>query len=246
MLKSFCAEQPDTWPQMLQQVMFAYRTSKSRVTGHSPHFLHTGQIAKQPMDLIFGTFPHAKFESQNEYAYDLFKKMHKTYRWVENNLKASRDLARQRYDNRTKVKPFKPGDWVYIWRPRKKGQHTFASNFYGPFKILKLVGDYVYKIDTGTSRIHDIVPHDLLRLEPNGENVTTKHYDPVDELEWDHQYQFPMIEETEFAEFREQPLDDDDRDTRPLIMVEGTAQPDNQRPVRNRRPPDRYPGYLLQ
>ena len=246
MLKSFCADQPETWPQMLQQVMFAYRTSKSRVTGHSPHFLHTGQIAKQPMDLIFGTFPHTKFESQNEYAYDLFKKMNKTYRWVENHLKASRELAKQRYDNRMNVKPFKPNDWVYIWRPRKKGQHTFASNFYGPYKILKQVGDYVYKIDTGSSRIHDIVPHDLLRLEPNGEDVAAKHFDPIDQLEWDHQYQFPVVHE---IEVNEELNTEDDRNTRPLIVVNTddnhNAQPAIQRPVRDRRPPDRYPGYLL-
>jgi hypothetical protein len=103
-------------------------------------------------------------------------------------------MAKQRYDNRVNVKPFKPGDWVYLWRPRKKGQHAFASNFYGPFKILSKVGDYVYKIDPGNSRIHAIVPHDLLRLEPSGENVAPREFDPPEELEWDHGYQFPNIE----------------------------------------------------
>jgi transposase InsO family protein len=253
MLKSFCAEQPETWPQMLQQLMFAYRTSKSRVTGFSPHFLKTGQLAKQPMDLIFGTFPQKKFESQSDYAYQLYKIIRSTYRWVENHLKASREIAKQRYDNRTNIKQFKPNDWVYLWRPRKKGQHAFMSNFYGPYKILSKVGDYVYKLDTGNSKIHPIVPHDLLRLEPNGEYVTTRDFDPPGQLEWDYEYQFPDIE-TEQADLREfeglESGGNEDHSThdedRPIIAVNDIVQPaDRGRPVRARRPPDRYPGYVL-
>ena len=253
MLKSFCAEQPETWPQMLQQVMFAYRTSKSRVTGFSPHFLKTGQLAKQPMDLIFGTFPQKKFESQSDYAYQMYKLIRSTYRGVENHLKASREIAKQRYDNRTNVKQFKPNDWVYLWRPRRKGQHAFMSNFYGPFKILSKVGDYVYKLDTGNSRIHPIVPHDLLRLEPNGEYITTRDFDPPSQLEWNYEYQFPDIE-TEQADLREfeglESGGNEDHSThgedRPIILVDNIIQPaDRGRPVRARRPPDRYPGYVL-
>ena len=253
MLKSFCAEQPEMWPQMLQQVMFAYRTSKSRVTGFSPHFLKTGQLAKQPMDLIFGTFPQKKFESQSDYAYQMYKLIRSTYRGVENHLKASREIAKQRYDNRTNVKQFKPNDWVYLWRPRRKGQHAFMSNFYGPFKILSKVGDYVYKLDTGNSRIHPIVPHDLLRLEPNGEYITTRDFDPPSQLEWNYEYQFPDIE-TEQADLREfeglESGGNEDHSThgedRPIILVDNIIQPaDRGRPVRARRPPDRYPGYVL-
>ena len=256
MLRSFCADQPETWPDMLQQVMFGYRTSKSKVTGFSPHFLHTGQLPKQPMDLIFGTFPHKKFQSQTEYAYDLYKTLHKTYRWVESYLKAGRDMAKQRYDNRVNEKQFKPGDWVYLWRPRKKGQHAFASNFYGPFKILSKVGDYVYKIDAGNSRIHPIVPHDLLRLEPSGDSVVPRDFDPPEELEWDHGYQFPNIEteQADLDQFEGTHTDEieqhaGEHDDRPIVALDGIMPPNLPanigRPQRLRRPPDRYQGYVL-
>ena len=128
---------------------------------------------------------------------------------------------------------------------------TVGSN--GPFKILSKVGDYVYKLDTGNSRIHPIVPHDLLRLEPNGEYITTRDFDPPSQLEWDYEYQFPDIE-TEQADLRKfEGLDsggNEDHSThgedRPIILVDNIVQPaDRGRPVRARRPPDRYPGYVL-
>ena len=257
LLKSFCSDKPETWPEMLQQVMFAYRTSVSRITKYSPHFLHTGASARLPIDLIFGTFPQNKFESQGEYAYNLFKKLHKTYRYVDNHLKANREYVKQQYDNRCNIKPFKIGDWVYLWKPRKKGQHTFQSNFYGPYEIIAKVTDYTYRIDVGQSKIHNIVPHDLLRLEPNGPEVDRRDFDPIDELEWDYDYEFPQPYVTLNDDPSLETLTDNNNpeneklDTRPIVItdVRDNTQQDREqiqrRTGRERRPPDRYQGYIL-
>ena len=236
LLTSYCRENPETWPDLLQQVIFAYRTSKNTATGYSPMFLQTGRSAKLPMDLLFDTYNQDKFQTQGEYAHRLYKVLFKTYRFVEQHLKASRDYAKQYYDKRSNVKPFKVGDFVYLWRPKKKGSNTFTSNFYGPFEIVKQVTDYTYKIDVGNSRIHNIVPHDLLRLAPQGEFGFTRDYDPID-LEWDHSltYQIPEDIPVERVEM-EQP-------DRPLIEIEfdqGQPQQNLRRGERIRRPPDRF------
>ena len=243
LLTAYCSENPEVWPDMLQTLMFAYRTSVSTTTKYSPMFLHTGRVAKIPMDLALGTYTPKRFGTQGEYAYDLYKTLRKVYKFVEDHLKASREIAKQYYDNRCNVKQYEIGDKVYLWRPKKKGSNTFTSNFYGPFEIIKQVGDYNYKIDVGNSKIHNVVPHNLLRLAPQHTNGR-RDFEPVD-LELDHSLELlqnpegPPLEDRGFtAKHR----NDDNQRVRPIIML------DNHPPVvrrgdRIRRQPVRYPDH---
>ena len=234
LLKAYCSDQGNKWPDMLQQCMFAYRSSISVVSGYSPHFLHTGQKPRVCLDLLFNTYEPKRFESHGEYAYDLFKKMSKVHRLVESKLQTNRDFVKTRYDNRVNVVPFEPGQYVYVWRPKyyDKSKNPFRPSFYGPFKIIKKVTDFTYKIDTGSSRIKNIVPHDLLRLAPNGEfeNVTDFDADFID----DSNDNTDVPQRTEITDIEE------DQDTRPVIQLALNDNVNIGRPVRIRRPPDRY------
>jgi hypothetical protein len=234
LLRAYCAEHGNIWPDMLQQCMFAYRSSVSTVTGYSPHFLHTGQKPKVCLDLLFNTYEPKKFETHGEYAYDLFKKLHRVNRFVEDQLKANRDYAKTKYDRRVNAVPFEPGQFVYVWRPKyyDKSKNPFKPSFYGPFKIIKKVTDYTYKIDVGKSKIKNIVPHDLLRLAPQGQFEEPTDFEPsyidqlVDRVQSDHQQDDTNNPHDEI---------EDSEPHRPIICVHPEG-----RPVRNRRPPDRY------
>ena len=72
LLKGFCMQNPEKWPLLLQQCLFAYRTSKHSSTDYSPFFLHRGHAPRIPMDILFNTFNHKQFANQQEYAYDLY------------------------------------------------------------------------------------------------------------------------------------------------------------------------------
>ena len=61
LLKGFCMENPSHWPDLLQQCLFAYRTSKHSSTNYSPFFLHRGHNAIIPMDILFNTLIKKSF-----------------------------------------------------------------------------------------------------------------------------------------------------------------------------------------
>ena len=98
LLKAFCSKNPETWPDLLQQCMFAYRTSKHTSSNYSPYFLTRGHAPKIAMDLLFNTYSHKKYKYHGEYAYELYKTLRKTYSFVEKYLKTNRDFAKKQYD----------------------------------------------------------------------------------------------------------------------------------------------------
>ena len=190
LLKGFCMENSHRWPDLLQQCLFAYRTSKHSSTGYSPFFLHRGHNARIPLDILFNTFNQKKFTSREEYAYDLFRTLKQTYSYVEKKLGQNRVAMKKSYDKRVHIIPYQPGQYVYVWRPRPPhNKNKFFDNFFGPFRIIKKITDYTYQLDIGSkSRMYDIVPHDLLKLAPNQPNTgptEVNEYDPP-KLDLDH------------------------------------------------------------
>ena len=237
LLKAFCMDKGSAWPDLLQQCVFAYRTSKNS-TGYSPFFLEKGRSPRLALDLMYGTFNSEKFKSQQEYAYNLYKTLKDTHSFVEDKLQTNRDSMKVQYDKRANAQMYNEGEYVYLWRPKKPGRkHKLTTNFIGPFRIIKRISDYTYKIDTGNSRIHNIVPHDLLRLAVNydPESQGRIDYDELGELEWDHDLDFTPMENLveEELQIQERPV---------ITLSEPNNNPEPQpRQLRNRqalRPPD--------
>ena len=231
LLRGYCTENPEKWPDLLQQVLFAYRTSVHSHTKYSPFFLHRGHSARIPMDILFQTYSHKNYKHHGEYAFDLYKTLKETYTYVQNTLKCNRDFMKKNYDKRSKVVPFKPGQYVYLWRPRPPdNKNKFFNHFFGPYKILTQITDYTYKIDTGNkSRIHPVVPHDLLRPATN--------YDPEKSPQIEYGEQNLELDHTlEIVPNQETPQDfDQTTNTRPVIFQD-LPPPDNghQMVLRNR------------
>ena len=191
LLWAYCQENSKNWATCLQQVLFAYRTSQHAATGYSPFFLHRGHKARLPLDIIFNTHTQKYFDSHGEYGYFLFKTLRDTYSFVDKHLKSNREFMKTHYDKRQNLTEYKPGDYVYVWRPRPAGnKNKFFDHFFGPYRVIsKHTDSYSYKLDIGTSsRMYDIVPHDLLRKAPDIVEVSTEsrdydnyvHEDPID------------------------------------------------------------------
>lgn len=180
---------------------------------------------------MYGTYNSEKFLTRQEYAYNLYKTIKDTHDFVEGKLRTNRDKMKVQYDKRENAKIYDEGQYVYLWRPKKPGRkHKLATNFTGPYRIIKRISDFIYKIDTEKSRIHDIVPHDLLRLAVNYNPETQGRidYDPYDELELDHELEFPIPLDEQI----EQP----EPEERPVITVTGPQVNHNPAP-----PPDLDP-----
>ena len=126
------------------------------------------------------------------------------------------------YDKRVKVVPYEPGQFVYVWRPRPPhNKNKFFNNYFGPFKILKKVTDYTYKLDIGSkSRMYDIVPHDLLRPAScqAGSKPNKTEYDP---LKLDLNHRLEIIPESD--EYQQQ-IDSDQPLDRPVTIIDQPQQ----------------------
>jgi hypothetical protein len=202
------------------------------------------------MDILLNTFSHKQFKTQGKYAYDLFRTLRDTYSHVEQNLRRRRDFAKKQYDKRANIIPFQAGQYVYVWRPRPPhNKNKFFNHFFGPFKIIKKVTDFTCKLDlNGKSRMHDIVPHDLLRLANQHDTDTLREYQPI-QLDLEHENRLQTIpEETDTDPNQNEPA----LENRPLIMIPAQQGPDpvvvpagglapyNLRNRANLRPPVRY------
>ena len=63
-LTKYVLEHPDTWPEKLKVIAFAYNTSQNKATGFTPYFLLHGREARVPNDLVFGTTSSEYYQSQ--------------------------------------------------------------------------------------------------------------------------------------------------------------------------------------
>ena len=188
LLKAFCQESPENWPEMIQLCLWAHRCSVHSNSKYSPFFLHRGFTPRTANDLIFGSFEGRKYRNQAEYAYELYHKMKKTHDFVADYLGASRDIMKRAYDKRANIIPYKEGQYAYLWRPRPANNKNKLFNcYYGPYLIKKTITPYVLKLDVGKSRVHPVVAHDRLKpavgFDPKEDKV--RHYDAID-LDLDH------------------------------------------------------------
>ena len=168
LLKSYCMENPKSWVELLNQCLFAYRTTIHSSVGFSPFFLHRGHTARLPLDIMFNTQRDTLFQSRKEFAYKLHKTLKETYDFVDKNLRSNREFMKTKYDRRMNEIKYGVGDKVFVWRPRPPGnKNKFFDNWFGPYEILAKNTDHTYKLNIGdSSRMFDIVAHDLLRKAP--------------------------------------------------------------------------------
>ena len=179
LLKSYCMDHPKSWTELLNQCLFAYRTTIHSSVGFSPFFLHRGHTARLPLDVMFDTHSGQLFQSRKEYAYKLHKTLKETYDYVDKSLRSNREFMKTKYDKRMNEIKYKIGDKVFVWRPRPPGnKNKFFDHWFGPYEILSKNTDHTYKLNIGDkSRMFDIVAHDLLRKAPDdAEKVEDRLY----------------------------------------------------------------------
>ena len=166
LLWAHCQENPKNWLNCLDQVLFAYRTTVHSATGYSTFFLRYGTHPRLPVDLITGSQPpQLENKAQNQYARDLYYKLHKVYTFVRDHLKSKQISMKKQFDRSSHIVQYNVGDFVYVWKPAPAGcdHRKFYDHYQGPFKIVSKVTEYTYKIELQPGK-HDIVHMEKLRL----------------------------------------------------------------------------------
>ena len=117
------------WPMHLGSVVHAYNTTRSLVTGFSPHYLMFGQRPRIPIDLLFPMIRRLNTtKTLDEYVTSL-------YRCLRQALSKARDTAFQEarrhkrvYDRKAGAIALQPGDNILVKMDAFQGQRRKLKN----------------------------------------------------------------------------------------------------------------------
>ena len=120
MMAKVVSENQRDWDQWLPSVMAAYRATVHEATEFTPNMLFLGRENYAPLDLMIGV-PDREVQawSPNEFVAKRQERMKVAYAMVRNHL-GTHAVARKRYyDMRVRMRKFTPGEWVWLFQPRR-------------------------------------------------------------------------------------------------------------------------------
>ena len=132
------------WDEMLDNVLFVYRISFSRVIEDSPFFLFF-----LSQDLVFNLRSQQKdFEDRASYKIELLKTLRKAYDKVKNIREIEQEKYKLTFDKNHNNIEFEEGDqvWVYFGAPEVGKTYKPLARFEGPFTIQKKLDQVTYRV----------------------------------------------------------------------------------------------------
>ena len=137
------------WSKHLPELLMAYNSTRSAVTGYSPHFLLFGRRPRIPVDYLFPTLRDTPHKSKLEESVALHQKRLKEAFAMARQL-TSEEVARQQchYDHQARVVTLQPGDIVMVRTDRFVGKHKVKDRWEeGGYVIVNQLEDWpVYKV----------------------------------------------------------------------------------------------------
>lgn len=137
------------WDEMLDNVLFVYRVSYSRVLDDSPFFLLYGRDPVLPQDLAFNLKrQHQEFESPAAYKIHLLKTLKNAYDKLRIVKETEQAKYKAYFDKTHKHIEFKVKDlaWVYFGRPQTGKTYKLLPRFEGPFEVIAKLDKVTYRL----------------------------------------------------------------------------------------------------
>ncbi len=141
MLAQYMSTTQKDWSDILDYVLFAYRTSVQSSLKESSHFLVFGCDALIPIDSALG-LPNPAYVDQPESKVEFIQRMNQAWQLAAGNLEKSQQKQKRNYDQKLNLPEYRCQDLVWIYTPSvKKGRSPKLSHlWHGPFRILKITG----------------------------------------------------------------------------------------------------------
>jgi Chromo (CHRromatin Organisation MOdifier) domain len=162
-LRIYCDFHQDDWSQLLPLAEFAYNNARNSSTGMSPFYANYGYHPRASLKV------QPRSDQRNPAAEDLanhLKQVHEELRW---NLGQAQERYKKNFDRKANpAPPFVVGDLVWLNRKNiatTRPSRKFDSKRFGPFKILKVVGDskLAFQLELPPQwKIHDVFHASLL------------------------------------------------------------------------------------
>ena len=234
--------------------MLAYRTSVHETTGETPFHLMFGREVRLPIDVMYGTPTGHPPPSISQYAQTLRNRLESAYSHVRSRTKLMQRWQKDAY--------YQVGDLVWLHCPASpRGRsRKFHRPWQGPFEVVKLINDVVYRIRCCSSPRRRLVVH-FNRLKPYAGQpspvlppITTPA--PTQVCHRSHSPPPPVLmpgddensgpaSDAVTEDTRDDAIAGDTRDEQDRA-TSGTTEPPFQprRSTRLRQPPDRYGDFV--
>ena len=142
------------WSEHLLELLLAYNTTCSAVTGYSPYYLLFGRRSRIPVDYLFPTLRDLPHQTKMEVSFAAMKKRLKEVFAVARHL-TSEEAAKQRryYDHKAGAVALQPGDVVMVHTDGSVGKWKVKDQWEDEgFIIQSQLEDWpIYKVKCPTS-----------------------------------------------------------------------------------------------
>ena len=166
MLSTAVNKDDKSWDLQIPMLMLAYRTSAQETTKASPFSLMFGRSAQLPIDLEFN-LPTETYNSPSQYQKHLREQLQQAYTTVRHHSLVEQSRQKDVYDQHVHGTTYNVGDEVWLHCPAvPRGRcRKFHRPWQGPFTIVKIIGNTVYRIQSNQSSRKRLVVH-YNRLKP--------------------------------------------------------------------------------
>ena len=174
MIRSYCFDTNRDWDEGVHLLLFAVRESVQESLGFSPFELVFGHSVRGPLKLFKEKLLSHDDVSLNllQYVSDFRTKLSNACEMAKANLKSAQNSMKNRYDQNSVSRTFKPGDKVLALLPVPG--RPLQARYFGPYIVDKKMSDLNYVLQTPDRRKQKQLCH-INMLKPyysrNGENV---------------------------------------------------------------------------
>ena len=187
MIRSYCFDTGKDWDEGVHLLLFAVRESVQESLGFSPFELVFGHSVRGPLKLLKEKLLCNDAPSLNlqQYVTDIKEKLQTVRDLAKKNLKDTQDSMATRYNRQAVKRSFIPGDKVLVLLP-VTGK-PLEARFYGPYVVVKKVGELNYVVRTPDRRKETQLCH-VNMLKPYIErNNPSENVHPVSSVQVDTQ-----------------------------------------------------------
>ena len=165
MIAFYISEKQDDWDEHLLLLMMTYRSSSIHETkGVSPAMMMFGRELTLPIYMAFGRPIREDRLCATDHAYQLEQRLLDIHNFARRHLNISSESMKRRYDVETHKIPYKLGDAVWYYNPKRKVgfNQKLQRPWKGPMIVVDILNDVLFRIQPDLKAKPVVVHHDKL------------------------------------------------------------------------------------